>query len=109
MCSMSVPVSWVNIAPDMWMLVPLPLEAYVHLPGSFFASVITSCTVRAGTEGCTTRTLLSDTSAATGTRSLFGSKGILAYRAGLIRSEEHTSEFQSPCNCERRLLLVIKE
>ena len=23
----SVPVSWVNIAPDMWMLVPLPLEA----------------------------------------------------------------------------------
>src|SRR2546426_87214 len=42
----------------MWMLVPLPLEAYVHFPGSFFASPITSCTVRAGTEGCTTRTLI---------------------------------------------------
>ena len=27
MWTMSVPVSWVNMAPDMWMLVPLPLEA----------------------------------------------------------------------------------
>ena len=27
MCTMSVPVICVNIAADMWMLVPLPLEA----------------------------------------------------------------------------------
>ena len=45
---------------------------------------MTSLTLFAGTEGCTTSTLLSDTSGATGARSLFGSNGIFAYSAGLI-------------------------
>src|SRR5919201_6476347 len=52
MCTMSVFVRNVNMAPDMWMLVPLPLEAQVHLPGSFFANAITSFTLRAGNDGC---------------------------------------------------------
>ena len=78
MCRMSVLVICVNIAPDMWMLVPLPLEAYVHLPGSFLTRSITSLTLLAGTDGCRTSTLLSETSGATEIRSLFGSNGILA-------------------------------
>src|SRR5438874_8297739 len=84
MCTMSVFVRYVNIAPDMWMLVPLPLEAYVYLPGFFFASSITSLTLRGGNDGCTTSTLLSETIGATGARSLFTSSGIFVYRKGLI-------------------------
>ena len=65
-------------------MVPLPLDANVILPGWLLASAISSCTDLAGTDGCTTSTLFSKTSEAMGAKSLFGSKGILAYSAGLI-------------------------
>src|SRR5258705_358018 len=45
---------------------------------------MTSFTLRAANDGCTTSTLESDTMGATGIRSLFGSSGILAESAGLI-------------------------
>ena len=54
------------------------------MPGSALASAITSATEFAFTEGCTTSTFDSDTSATTGARSLIGSNGIFAYSAGLI-------------------------
>ena len=53
-------------------------------PGWALAMATNSETELALTEGCTTSTLLSDTSADTGMRSFIGSKGILAYRNGLM-------------------------
>ena len=54
------------------------------MPGCALASAITSLTEFAFTLGCSTSTLFSDTSGATGTSSLFGSKLIFAYSAGLM-------------------------
>jgi hypothetical protein len=67
------------------MLVPLPDEAKVTLPGSARASASSSATEFAFTDGCTTSTLDSETSADTGSRSLIGSNGISAYGAELMR------------------------
>ena len=54
------------------------------MPGSAFAIAMTSFTEFALTLGWSTSTLLSATSGATDTSSLFTSIGIFAYSAGLI-------------------------
>ena len=54
------------------------------LPGCDLTRAITSATELALTDGCSTSTLFSETRAATGARSLFGSNGIFEYSAGLI-------------------------
>ena len=75
---MSTRAICLNISADMWMLVPLPLEAKVSWPGWARSSASSSATEFAFTDGCTTSTFDSETRADTGVRSLFGSNGIFA-------------------------------
>ena len=53
-------------------------------PGCALASAMTSETELALIDGCKTSTLFKETKAVTGIKSLLGSKGILAYSAGLM-------------------------
>ena len=73
MWSMSTPVRYLNISPDMWIVDPLPLDAYESLPGSALASAMRSRTEFALTPGFTTSTLLKPARAISGARSLLGS------------------------------------
>src|SRR5471030_2906966 len=57
-CSMSTPVRYLNISPDMWIVEPLPLEAYESHPGCALARAIRSLTELALRFGLTTSTLL---------------------------------------------------
>jgi len=57
------------------MLVPLPLEAKVSLPGARFAAATSSCTDFIGEDGLTTSTLLKATSGVTKEKSFIASNG----------------------------------
>jgi len=53
---MSTPAAALNISPEMCDWMPLPPEPKLSLPGCAFASAISSPTLFAATDGCTTST-----------------------------------------------------
>ena len=70
---MSTPVITLNISPDRCCELPLPEDEKVSWPGLCRASAISSCTVLAGTDGCTTRTFETVPTMVTGAKSRTGS------------------------------------
>ncbi len=74
-CTMSRPVMVLNSSPARWGRLPLPAELKKNFPGCALMSAISSASVLAGTEGCTTRMLVTEVMSVIGARSL-GSNGI---------------------------------
>ena len=66
---MFTPVIMLNSTSARWFELPTPAEAELSVPGRAFASASNSCTERAGSEGCTTKTLVIVTTRLTGARS----------------------------------------
>jgi len=79
-----VPVITLNISPDRCSDVPCPEDANASLPGSFFASAISSGTVRTGTLLLTTSRFGNVPVSDTGAKSLMWSNGSFEYSVGLI-------------------------
>ena len=65
----SLMVNYLNSSPERWIEVPLPLDAKVSLPGSFFAASISSRTLLGGKEGAATSTLGTPATSETGAKS----------------------------------------
>ena len=68
-CCIFTPVIAMNSSPERWMVVPLPADAKLTLPGLALAYSMNSATVLAGTEGCTSMTFGPFARPATGTMS----------------------------------------
>ncbi len=85
-CTMSTPVAALNISPLMCDWMPLPPDPKFSCPGFAFASAMSSATVFAGTEGCTTSTWPALATIDTGAKSAMGSKPRRLYRCGLVAS-----------------------
>ena len=70
---MSMPAMLLNSSADMCVELPAPEEANDSLPGSFFASAISSATLFAGESGGTISTLVIEATNSTGSRSFAAS------------------------------------
>src|SRR5256885_10572327 len=81
-----MPVRSFSSSPARCGVPPVPDVPYANEPGRALACAMNSARFLAGTEGCATRISVASP-----------------------RSEEHTSELQSPCNLVCRLLLEKKK
>ena len=72
-CRRSTRASDLKSSADMWVELPAPEEAKLSLPGSRFASAISSWTLCAGESGGTMSTLVMEAMKTTGCRSFAAS------------------------------------
>ena len=78
-----MPAAFTKFSPAMWTWLPMPAEPKLIVPGLDLASAISSFTLLAGTDGCTTTSCGPLATLVTAMKSLTGSNGSCLYMCGL--------------------------
>ena len=96
-----MPAAILNNSPAKWLILPLPADAMLTLPGLALACAMNSATVVAGTDGCTTIRLGVVMIPATGAVSRMKLKFSFVYNVALIAFTELARKSVYPSGAER--------